>query len=265
MMKFIFIAAALFMISMPICSDTIEEPLFTCSFDEDDWYKAWGLRNSPERTAIINKDQNLNFEPYKGNALKIRVDKNGHYGLSLQYRFMDRLGYEPESIFFSYRLRLADDWNPKQGGKLPGISGTYGRAGWGGRPVNGQDGWSARGLFKGQVNGLTPVGYYCYHADMKGQYGENWVWDIERRGYLENNRWYHIEQFIKLNTPKHNDGVLKAWVDGQLAFEKNDVRMRDTDALKIEAVWVNLYHGGKWTAETEDHIFIDEVLITERS
>lgn len=67
----------------------------------------------------------------------------GHYGLSLSYRFRRQLGYEPEEIYFRYCLRLTDDWNPRRGGKLPGISGTYGRAGWGGRPVDGTDGWSA--------------------------------------------------------------------------------------------------------------------------
>ena len=55
---------------------------------------------------------------------------------------------EPEEIFFRYYLRFDSDWkNATSDGKLPGISGTYGKAGWGGRPVNGHDGWSARGSF----------------------------------------------------------------------------------------------------------------------
>jgi len=46
--------------------------------------------------------------------------------------------------------------------------------GWGGRKVNGSDGWSARGLFETR-NGAdsTAIGFYCYHADMRGRYGEN--------------------------------------------------------------------------------------------
>ena len=147
---------------------------------------------------------------------------------------------------------------------MPGISGTYGRAGWGGRRVNGRDGWSARGLFRGQKDSKTPIGYYCYHVDMKGRYGSGWLWDVEGRGNLDNNRWYCIEQYAQMNTPGRNDGVLRGWVDGKLAFEKEDVRMRDVSALRIEAVWLNVYLGGTWTARSEHHLYIDNVVIARK-
>jgi len=219
------------------------------------------MSGEPERVDTVSSDPGLGFKPLRGRALRIKVDKGGHYGASISYRFREQMGEEPEEIYFRYYLRFADDWNPVGGGKLPGISGTYGRAGWGGRPSDGRNGWSARGLFKKQVDGETPVGFYCYHADMKGRYGSNWVWDTERRGYLENNRWYCIEQYAKMNTPGKNDGILRAWVDGEPGFEKTDVRMRDVDGLKIEAVWVNLYLGGTWTAKSEHHLYIDDVVI----
>ena len=53
---------------------------------------------------------------------------------------------EPEEIYFRYYLRLGNDWNPTtDGGKLPGISATYSRVGWGGRKADGMTGWSMRG------------------------------------------------------------------------------------------------------------------------
>ena len=33
--------------------------------------------------------------------------------------------------------------------------------------------------------------------------------------FLENNRWYCVEQYAKMNTPTQNDGVLRVWVDGR--------------------------------------------------
>ncbi len=81
--------------------------------------------------------------PLAGKALRVKVAKGGHYGVSLDYRLKDRTGTEPDALYFRYYLRFADDWHPERGGKLPGIGGTYGRAGWGGRPVNGTEGWSA--------------------------------------------------------------------------------------------------------------------------
>ena len=47
--------------------------------------------------------------------------------------------------------------------------------------------------------------------------------------------WYCIEQYAQMNTPGVNDGILRAWVDGRLAFEKTDIRLRDVTTLKIEA------------------------------
>ena len=238
-----------------------KDEVFSCDFESDRWYEQFGMRSNPERVHVLSSDPAQKFEPLAGKAMRIKVDGGGHYGASIMYRFKNQTGEEPQEIYFRYYLRFGDDWNPAGGGKLPGISGTYGRAGWGGRPSDGRNGWSARGLFKRQIDGKTPVGYYCYHADMKGRYGSDWTWDEEKRGYLENNRWYCIEQYAKMNTPSKNDGILRGWVDGQPAFEKTDVRMRDVDTLRIEAVWLNLYLGGSWVAKSEHHLYLDNVVI----
>jgi Polysaccharide lyase 14 len=239
-------------------------PVFACDFDSDTWFTEWGLKQKPERCDTVADDPARQFEPLQGRALRIRVDKDGHYGASLDFQFKKRTGAEPEEIYFRYYLRFADDWKPERGGKLPGFGGTYDRAGWGGRRVNGRDGWSARGLFLGQRDGRTPIGYYCYHADMKSQYGDNWVWNTNQLGFLENNCWYGVEQYVRLNTPGKNDGVLRGWVNGDLAFEKTDVRMRDVDTLKIETLWLNVYYGGTWTAKADYHLYIDDVVISRQ-
>ena len=236
--------------------------IFRCDFESKTWWQEWDQSELPKRTETVATDTKREFEPHDGKALRIRVDQGGHYGVSLAYEFAKRIGMEPEEVYFRYYLRLADDWIPERGGKLPGIGGTYGRAGWGGRKVDGTDGWSARGLFSGQKDGRTPIGFYCYHADMRGKYGSHWVWDRDGFHGLENNRWYSIEQYVKMNTPRINDGVLRGWVDGKLVFEKTDVRMRDVDALKIETVWLNVYHGGTWTATANHHLYIDDVVIS---
>ena len=236
--------------------------IFQCDFESTNWWREWGRREPPKRTETVAADAKFKFEAHDGKALRIRVDKGGHYGVSLEYNFAKRTGSEPEEVYFRYYLRLADDWRPERGGKLPGIGGTYGRAGWGGRKVDGTDGWSARGLFRGQNDGRTPIGFYCYHADMRGKYGDNWVWDRDGFSGLENNRWYCIEQHVKMNTPRMKDGVLRGWIDGKLVFEKADVRMRDVENLKVETVWINVYHGGTWTATADHHLYIDDVVIS---
>ncbi|UCC99575.1 MAG: hypothetical protein JSW66_06755, partial [Phycisphaerales bacterium] len=232
-------------------------------FESDAWREIWS-GGQRQTVSVVAKDDELGFEPLQNKALRVKVTKGDHYGASIEYKFQQRTGGEPEEIYFRYYLRFASDWNPRRGGKLPGIGGTYGRGGWGGRPSNGRNGWSARGQFGGQRDGKTPTGFYCYHADMRGRYGNSWIWERDKLGYLENNRWYCIEQYVRMNTPEKNDGILRGWVDGKLAFEKTDVRMRDVPELKIQCIWVNLYHGGTWAAGSDDHLFIDNVAVAKR-
>jgi hypothetical protein len=239
--------------------------IFTCDFESPEWYREWGLDKPEAETVTVSEDAALKFEPWRGKALRVRIPKGGNLGCNLRFPFKKRTGEEPEEIYFRYHLRFADDWNPEeQGGKLPGISGTYNRAGWGGRPVNGRDGWSARGGFARRSGGETPIGFYCYHVDMRGKYGSSWTWDRDRLGYLKNNRWYAVEHYAKLNTPGRNDGILRAWIDGKPAFEKTDIRFRDVADLKIEIVWMNVYQGGTLPAKADNHAYIDDVAIARQ-
>jgi len=238
--------------------------VFSCGFEANDWHKHWGRTAPPKNTQAVTAQAKLKFRPFDGKAMMVTVHKGSNYGTSLSYSFLKMLGAEPEEIYFRYYLRLADDWRPARGGKLPGIGGTYGRGGWGGRRSNGVNGWSARGLFTGRRGGRTPIGYYCYNADQRTIYGDHWVWEKDGLGFIENNRWYCIEQYARMNTPGRNDGILRAWVDGRAAFEKTDIRMRDVEALKIQSIWINVYFGGTWSARYTNHLFIDNVVIARK-
>ena len=112
--------------------------------------------------------------------------------------------------------------------------------------------------------GTHPVGTYCYHADQKGTYGDSWLWQKNYRGYLRKNQWYCIEQYLKLNTPGVKDGILKAWIDRKPAFVKTDIRFRHTGKLKIEQIWMNIYHGGKLASPHDQHCYVDNVVIARK-
>ena len=242
--------------------------VFFADFESANWTQQWSEVGDVSVLATLAADADRKFQPLQAKALRAKIAKGGLSALNMTYKFKKETGAEPEQIYFRYYLRLADDWNQTiEGGKLPGISGTYNVAGWGGRRSNGSNGWSARGAFQlsipddNPLAGLHPIGTYCYHADMAGDYGDIWVWHKGYRGFLEKNRWYSIEQYVKLNTPREKDGILRAWVDGRLAFEKTDLRFRNVDRLKIEQIWMNVYHGGKAPSPYDQHLFIDNVVI----
>ncbi len=240
--------------------------LLSCDFEDEDWWRAWGSRKQPENTSLVaGKDA---FGGH-GRSLRVKVPRGEHMGTTFAYRFRERLGAEPEEIYFRYYLKFDRDWAQATfGGKLPGISGTYERAGWGGRPVHGDDGWSARGLFQSKNGGASSaIGFYCYHADMRGTYGDDFVFQPR----LEHGKWYCVEMYCKLNTPGppggrgKNDGILRGWIDGKAAFEKTNIRFRDVDSLKIEEIWVNVYHGGDTPVPKEDiHLYLDNMVIARK-
>ncbi|MBC8873374.1 MAG: DNRLRE domain-containing protein [Planctomycetes bacterium] len=250
-----------------------EDPdvVFATDFESEKWNEEWTYAGKMEVIDTVAEDAERKFEPLKDKALRVKIAKGSTGALNTLYKFKKETGKEPDEIYFRYYVRLGETWNQTlQGGKMPGISGTYGVAGWGGRKVDGTDGWSARGSFDlsiptdNPLGGLHPIGTYCYHADMQGWYGDGWGWQNDYRGFLESNRWYSIEQYLKMNTPGEKDGILRAWVDGRLAFEKTDIRFRHVDKLKIEQIWMNVYHGGTKPSPYDQHLFIDNVVIAKK-
>lgn len=219
---------------------------------------------APER--VIDDPEN-EFEPFDGPSLKVLIKKGKNQGLNEHIR-LSKNGREPEEAYFRYYLRFGENWNPSSGGgKLPGFSGTYDRAGWGGRRSDGTNGWSARGQFFGYkesssaLAALRGIGSYVYYGGMRSTYGEPWGWNLGPTGLLQKNRWYSIEQHVKLNTPGSSNGVFRTWVDGKLAFEKTGVDFRSVPDLKIESVWMNVYHGGTQPAPQDLVLYIDNVVV----
>lgn len=232
--------------------------ILSCDFEEAEWWRPWGSKSQPANTSLLDGVAAFGG---KGKSLRVTVPKGTTTGANFHYRFRDRLGHEPEEAYFRYYLKLDPDWKHAiDGGKLPGFSATYGKAGWGGRKVNGSDGWSARGLFRKPASDATEIGFYCYHADMKGKYGDHFVF----KPALQYDRWYCVETYCKLNTPGKNDGILKAWIDTKPAFERTDLRFRDVDKLKLESIWINVYHGGTRPTPEDLHLYLDNVVISRK-
>jgi hypothetical protein len=244
--------------------------VFATGFDSLFWRSEWSYVSPGSRAEVVENDDGRKFRPFLGSALRVTIPRGGNLGLDMGYNFRDKLGNEPDDIYFRYYIRFANNWIPTiDGGKLPGPSGTYGRAGWGGRKGNAREGWSLRGSFlrapsaRNPLHDKTAIGTYAYHAAGEDFFGDEWDWNLSTQ-LLDRNRWYCLEQHLKVNDPGFRDGVFQAWIDGTLAFNKHDVYLRDTPSIKIEKIWMNVYHGGTAKASEDLDLYIDNMVIARR-
>lgn len=245
--------------------DRVPEVLFAADFERENWLTDWKSLTRSEM-AVVGAGEDNGFEPLQGKALKTTLKEGANTALNLRYLFALHHAEEPEEVYFRYYLRLGADWNPdRDGGKLPGLAGTYGKGGWGMRKSDGTNGWSMRGAFARSIQSgaerVTPAGSYVYHADMKDNSGGYWGWGDGPGGLLQNNRWYAIEQYVKLNTPGKHDGIFRAWIDGHLVTEKTGLSFRTIPDLRIESVWMNVYHGGTAPSPRDMSLYIDNVVV----
>ncbi len=245
--------------------------LFADNFGTGKLRKGWNT-NDMVRARVVAPEA----APAAGGALltlaslRATIPRGENLGLDLRFD-LPRAPGKPDTseAYLRYYLRLGPEWAASpDSGKLPGLAGTYGRAAWGGRGWHGMEGWSARGSFLK----TAPVGHparpyltlasYVYHSKSASGYGEIFAWGGSYGAALvQPGRWYCIEQHIKLNTPGREDGVLRAWVDGQPVFERRDLRLRDTATIGIENAWMDLYMGGSQTALRDMSIQIGQVVV----
>jgi hypothetical protein len=207
------------------------EDLRDTNFASRGWRK-WTASPEPYGAIVSVADAALGFTPLPGKkAVRVKWASNRNGAMDAFWGFKQKVGYDPEEIYFRYYLMLANDWEPtNENGKLPGFEGIYsGMGGAGGGGWSGSGGWSARGAFEtvpaagNPMHNYPLIGNYVYHADQGGPYGSHVPWRLNGNGYLTKGRWYSIEQYFKVNSidpatgKGRHDGILRTWVNGRLA------------------------------------------------
>ena len=250
--------------------------LFAEQFESRSWSQRWSSLDFRSRAALTDDDEAHGFRPLRDRALRVTLAKGANLALDLRYRLGTKTGQEPSEAYFRYYLRFGDDWGSDvDGGKLPGLSGTYGRAGWGGRNPDGHNGWNMRMTFAPSAppghpgRNLVAVGSEAALPRQRTSIAPDnaaprWPWTNGFLGVLEKSRWYCIEQHVRLNSPDASDGVFEAWVDGELAITRSNIDFRYDSGLRIQEIWLDIYHGGIAPAAREQHLYIDNVVVARR-
>lgn len=209
------------------------------------------------------------------NVVRIHVPKNDTRGATLAYaphetRDGSRSGEtDPDSaylryyVYFPQNTQMYDPAEKSHGTKLPGLAGYYTQAGNGGRNADGHS-WSVRTQTKvaneHQNNSAFTMNAYVYHLDQTRDdgYGDMLSWD----GEYDYGQWHEVTLYVAMNTPGQNDGIIRAWMNGDnLVYERTDFRFRSkahNHAGITRAYAAYIYWGGSWGApQTQDVYFRD--------
>jgi hypothetical protein len=210
------------------------------------------------------------FVPIDGPAARwgFAEGRNGGGGATLAFPE----DAQPDEVYSRYYLRLGNNFTPTvDGGKMPGFSfrpGGSPTCNGGSRDTTGTHCWSARGSFgllppaANPLAGFVGLGYYVYHPEQEGSYGSGWAWNLGYDGRVTQGRWYAVEEYVRVNSvPGSHDGILRAWVNGRLVFEKTDILFRNTEEIHVGEVWYNIYHGGTAPAPHDMYFWVDNLVV----
>lgn len=187
-------------------------------------------------------------------SLQVQIPEGEHYGMAAMFDPVEAGAVDTEltEMYAGYWVRFSSDFDGgKYASKLPGPVNVEPGGAKGGEPATGQNGWSARGGFSDAGSDGIDLGYYVYHMDASGDYGDFWTAETVPRG-----KWLKVHQYIKLNTVSggsaNRDGQLKMWIDDELRIDKSGLRFTDDLSLGCN-YWFDIYYGGPDTPPTNDH------------
>ncbi|MFY0605098.1 MAG: T9SS type A sorting domain-containing protein [Cyclobacteriaceae bacterium] len=220
-------------------------------FNNSNWSSGYELGNS-------NFVSYMSSGGYNGSGcIRIKVAQGNHYGASIKKSINRKEAYAQYKVYYESSFT---DYN----GKGPGWDGTRGVCGWGNCVSTGTNGWSARGSLNADASSGVPNRYYVYHKNMSlsngKTWGDTWAW-AGSGSTMNHNQWYTVDQYIKVNDPGSSNGILRAWVNGNLVYEKTNIRFTTTSNNgfdKVDKYWINYYHGGSATSPRDAYVRIDD-------
>jgi hypothetical protein len=196
-------------------------------------------------------------------SLCLHLPEDSHYGISTTYDPVEAGDADSEltELYASYWVRFSPNFEADGNiSKLPGPGNNEPGGGKGGDPSNGTNGWSARGGFTDE-GGDVAIGYYCYHMDMSGSYGDYFHADTVPR-----DEWVKVDQHIKLNTVSggtaNSDGQLKMWVNGNLQVDKSGMRFTEDLSLGCNYKF-NVRFGGNDPSPKDQAIYLDSWALSD--
>ncbi|UCD00013.1 MAG: hypothetical protein JSW66_09045 [Phycisphaerales bacterium] len=251
-------------------------------------WKGWSVRrNKTSRTRVVPGRVAIGGSPGFGEGiLEVACWSEGSGsqvgGLSLKLgnynHANEELGDGYDELYIRYYIKFDQDYRGvrNHGANLGGRDVTRKGAAWVG--TAGIKDVSTRGYF---YSGVQPygrrgdtefeMGFYSYHLDKKGPWGENYP--VQNRIPISVGTWHCVERHMKLNSVDTDaadgrpDGVEELWIDGQLSIRNPAVRFRRVERLHITLFCLETYYHGlpeEYGPDRPIKVYFDNVVIAKR-
>ncbi len=249
----------------PLGYGCAQTPVFENSFDDDavgtyadldDWNTPpWDNGVDEERVEIIDGP-----EAFSGRALRVHYPEGGVGPSEGGAQWRLELDDSYDELYLAYRLRFADGFDFVKGGKLPGLVGGSAPTGC----SNDQDGFSARTMWRPEGAGVQ----YMYFPEKQSNCGDDYDYMLgDAIASFEPGVWHTLEHRIVMNTPGEYDGLLQAWLDGELVLDAPGFLFRLADGTySIDAMYFSTFFGGSsndWAPTKDEHVDFDDFVICE--
>ncbi|QSW99421.1 hypothetical protein [Haloterrigena alkaliphila] len=157
-----------------------------------------------------------------------------------EYRFPEHVGGYQDEVYTRFKLYPENfALEPDDTIRIFWAPLTNGSGSSGGGATDGTNGWSNAIGFANRNDSPAPDGYkffsYSYHLDNTGS-GDFQMTDA----VVRMDEWNEIEAHVKVNSYENGtanpDGIMRYWINGELAFENTSMRFTTSDDNRIEVV-----------------------------
>jgi len=176
-------------------------------------------------------------------------------------------------VYFRRYLKFAADYDQGDlnhtGGGLDGVAGAdpWGGMGQAGIRPDGTDRFTCAFEPWRDWQRYPAPGYmflYTYWVDMEiSRDGHYWGNSLEppadRRLVPQRDRWYCLEQMIRVNDLDQANGELAAWIDGQLYIHYRSIRWRLAEEVRPKRIDFGIYIH---QAQQDNMVWYDEVVLS---
>lgn len=207
-----------------------------------------------ENRVVIDAGQ---YAEASGKSLKVLYPEGDYDSNPSGAQWKTDLGGNYKELYLSYYVKFKTGFSFDKIGKLPGLAG--------GLDYEDRDGdteWSGKLMWR--ADGKAQ---FYLHQPLTNEKQFDWIMDGTHAKFTTN-KWHHIEIHYKVNSAGNNDGLMEAWLDGELVSRYTNFGLfTNNNSVGITTFFFSTFFGGNEVdaPDHDDYAWFDNFIVsTER-